>query len=161
LVREGAARIYALCEWPSQEPRYVGKTVQFMHHRRSAHFRDARRGWQKPLHRWIRKRQAAGKLIAVKLLEVVEFGGDWQAAERKWIARFRKGGRLLNLTDGGEGLPGHTFTQEHRDKIAAALRSGAWFNCERCGERFWRKQYDIAKGHSRFCSRLCSNRRHK
>lgn len=150
-----ATRIYALCEWPSQEPRYVGKTVQLIHHRRAAHFSDARRGSQKPLHRWIRKRHANGKLVAVKLLEVVEHGGDWQAAERTWIARFREGGRLLNLTDGGEGLPGHKFSDDHRAKIAASRRTGAYFNCETCDAQFWRRRRDIALGHNRFCSRGC------
>ena len=33
--------IYALVEWGSEMPRYVGKTVQYLHERHKAHIRDA------------------------------------------------------------------------------------------------------------------------
>lgn len=40
--------IYALCEYPSMAPRYVGKTVQYLHERHKAHIRDAKRGRRLP-----------------------------------------------------------------------------------------------------------------
>ena len=48
--------------------------------------------------------------------------GDWQAAERKWIARYREQGyQLCNATDGGEGAsPGHTKSPETRAKLSLA-----------------------------------------
>lgn len=148
-------RIYALCDYPSWEPRYIGKTVQRIGQRHKAHIRDARRGVTRPVGYWLRKKLERGERLAIKLLEWVEPGQDWQERERHWIAKYREGGRLLNLTDGGEGLHGHRFTPEHRAKIAQALRTGKSFQCETCQSEFWRKQRDIAKGHCRFCSRAC------
>lgn len=120
--------IYALCEFPNWEPRYVGKTVQYLHERHKSHIRDAKRGSRLPVHYWLRK-QIAADVLAIKLLEYVPPGADWAARESAWIAKLKADGhRLLNLTVGGEGLPGHKFSAEHRQKIAAALRTGA--NCE-------------------------------
>lgn len=153
--------IYALCEYPSWEPRYIGKTTQRAGQRHKAHIRAAKRGSVLPVHRWLRKQIAAGRRLAIKHLQWVPASGDWIAAERRWIEEYRPTGRLLNLTDGGEGLTGHEFSPEHRAKIAAALRTGGTFACEVCSETFWRKRRDILAGHNRFCSRRCSNARHK
>ncbi|GMM93096.1 hypothetical protein [Qipengyuania sp. MTN3-11] len=150
-------RIYALCEYPSWEPRYVGKTIQHLSARHKAHIRDAKRGVTRPVGYWLRKKLERGERLAIKLLEWVEPGENWQARERHWIAMYRGGGRLLNLTNGGEGLSGHKFSAEHRDKIAAALRTGASFDCLHCGASFWRKRSAINRGHAKFCSRPCSN----
>jgi hypothetical protein len=99
--------------------------------------------------------------LALKWLEVVPAGEDWAARERYWSGRLREEGcDLLNLTDGGEGLPGLKMSAEHAAKIAAGLRTGETLSCETCGRTFWRKRNEIAKGHARFCSRLCSNARH-
>lgn len=149
--------IYALCEFPSWEPRYVGKTVQYLHERHKAHIRDAKRGRRLPVHYWLRK-QIAADVLAIKLLEYVPPGADWAARERAWISQLKADGHdLLNLTGGGEGLPGHKFTEEHRQKIAAALRTGAHCACLECGASFWRKANQIAKGQNKFCSRPCGN----
>lgn len=148
--------IYALCEYPSWEPRYVGKTVQYLHERHKAHLRDAKSGRPLPVHSWIRKKLAAGDALAIKLLEYVPPGRPWADRENYWINTLRaSGNRLLNLTAGGEGLPGHVFSVGHRNKIAAALRTGRWFDCETCGKRFWRRRNEIIQGNCRFCSRAC------
>lgn len=40
----------------------------------------------------------------------------------KRLGRADRGlGPLMNLTDGGEGLTGHSFSQDHRNKISSAL----------------------------------------
>ena len=152
--------IYALCDYPSWTPRYVGKTTQFVGERHKAHIRDAKRGQRRPVSYWLRKKLAAGEPLAVKHLEWLTTADDWEARERFWIAKFRaEGCDLLNLTDGGEGFHGLVMTQDHKDKIAAALRSGGEFHCETCATPFWRKRSAIALGHNRFCSRRCSNKR--
>lgn len=152
--------IYALCDYPSWTPRYVGKTTQRVGERHKAHIRDAKRGQVRPVSYWLRKNLAAGERLAVKHLEWLTTADDWQERERFWIAKFRaEGCNLLNLTDGGEGFHGLVMTQDHKDKIAAALRTGGTFECEVCQAAFWRKQYAIARGENRFCSRACSNRR--
>ena len=149
--------IYALCEFPSWEPRYVGKTVQYLHERHKAHIRDAKRGRRLPVHFWIRKQITEGNRLAIKLLEYVPSGQDWAQRETFWIEQVRANGRSLNLTNGGEGLAGHKFTADHKAKIAAALRTGQDCICQACGAKFWRKANEIAKGHNKFCSRVCSN----
>lgn len=153
--------IYALIEWPSQSPRYVGKTTQYIVDRHKAHIRDAKRGGKRPVQYWLRKRLEAG-CVAIKLIEHVPPGGDWQARERYWIERFRyEGHALLNLTNGGEGLAGHTFSSGHRAKIAASLRTGTNCACIACGSVFWRKASEVIKGHDKFCSRGCANKTNK
>jgi len=152
--------IYALCEYPSWRPRYVGKTVQYLHERHKAHIRDAKRGGTRPVNYWLRKRIAADQRLAIKLIEYVQPGGDWIARERHWIATYRaEQPDLLNLCDGGEGFAGYKMTAAHKAKIAAALRTGSHFNCRTCGTQFWRKLKDIKQGHNKFCSRACSNNR--
>jgi hypothetical protein len=154
-------RIYALCE-PDWTPRYVGKTVHYLHERHKAHIRDAKKGNRLPVHYWLRKKIAAGERLCIHLLENVADGADWQERERHWIAEMRRSGAdLLNLTSGGEGLHGHRFSDEHRAKIAARLRTGAHIACQVCGALAWRKANEIAQGHNRFCSRRCSNARNK
>lgn len=146
--------IYAF-EEHGGEIKYVGKTTQYLIDRRKEHLRSANGGNQKPFYRWLRKRCAAQGFVT-RLIEHVPPGGDWASRERHWIKHYReRGDRILNLTDGGEGLAGHVFSLEHRAKIAAKLRTGQEFSCETCGEKFWRKQYAIKNGDNRFCSRPC------
>lgn len=147
--------IYALCEPDTMEPRYVGKTCNAMCDRHTAHLRAAKRP-RLPVHRWLSSLDRDGKGSAIKALELVAADGDWAAREKFWIRNFREAGiPLLNLTEGGEGLAGLPRSQEHREKIAAGLRTGKRFDCEVCGATFWRKQFAIKKGDCRFCSRAC------
>ena len=141
-----ATRIYALDD-ATGRTRYIGKTVRTLKERFGQHKRAARTS-NLPVGRWLRKNPGA----TIRLIEIVEAGGDWAARERFWIDR---GKDLLNLTKGGEGLAGHIFTPEHRAKIAAAHKTGETFYCETCKTEFWRKQHEIAKGNCRFCSRAC------
>lgn len=154
--------IYALCEPGGINPRYVGKTARTLSERHKGHIYDALRRPRLPVHRWIASLYRDGKWSCIKLLEWVEPGQDWQAREMHWIAEMRRqGARLLNLTDGGEGLHGIVFSQDRNAAISAKLRKGNYFSCEVCGHQFWRKPNEIASGHNRFCSHRCSNARHK
>lgn len=145
--------IYALCG-PDDVPRYVGKTVQHVHRRFKAHLRAAKKP-RLPVHWWMKKMANRGKPFTILHLEDVAPRQDWAARERHWIAHFRKHGRLLNLCDGGEGVSGHKFSDEHKEKISKKLKKGAQFKCQTCGVTFWRKPRDISKGHNKFCSRGC------
>lgn len=151
-----ATRIYALCEFPSQAPRYVGKTIQPLRLRLAEHLRTSRRNARLPVHRWLAKRARENRQVCIKWLETVDSGCDWAAAERKWIEYMRKNVEyILNLTDGGEGLAGHKFSEIHRRRISKALCTRQPFNCETCGTVFLRRQSEISKGHCLFCSREC------
>lgn len=151
-----ATRIYALCDYPSMAPRYVGKTVQYLHDRHKAHIRAAKAGKRLPVHYWLRKQIAAGRGLAISLIEYA--GENWADRERHWIDEYRRQGfPLLNLTRGGEGLAGYVMPKAHREKIAAALDTRTAHNCLRCGHEFKRKANEVRKGHAKFCSRQCAN----
>ncbi len=143
------------------EVRYIGKTSQYLIERRKAHLRECMLRGHLPINRWLRKRKNSVGFVT-RLIEHVPPGRDWADRERHWIKIYReRGDRLLNLTDGGDGLTGHKFSLSHKLKIAMSLMTGSAFNCERCGEHFYRKRSAILKGQNRFCSRGCSNRRLK
>jgi hypothetical protein len=40
-------------------------------------------------------------------------------------------------------------------KRSAAVRKGAYFDCEVCGRSFWRQPSAIKKGQNKYCSREC------
>lgn len=150
--------IYALCEWPSGEPRYVGKTVQYIIDRRKSHIR-ASRNPRLPVHHWIKKRMDSGEGFLTKLIEHVPQSENWAERERHWIAKYRaEGASLLNLTAGGEGLPGRNLSRGHRMRIAAALMTGDLLKCKSCGADLYRKKSRLRPGANYFCTRQCANK---
>jgi hypothetical protein len=156
----GHTRIYSLIDPRDRAVRYVGKTVRPLRARLADHKYRAKSGYL-PVSLWARKVLHIDCGPIIRLLETVPAGSDWASRERYWIDKYRsEGARLLNLTGGGEGLSGHRFTDEHRSRIAAALRRGAEFVC-RCGQTFWRKPSAIARGEVKFCSRACANKHNK
>jgi hypothetical protein len=150
--------IYALCEPDTAAPRYVGKTVDWLHRRYRAHIRDAqaRRSRRRPVCKWIRELFGAGKQPLLVWLEYVRSPTDWQERENHWICRLRSEGHdLLNQTEGGEGQHGYKWPVLQRLIVSKKLQKGSELACEQCGSRFWRKPKDIIKGDARFCSRAC------
>jgi len=153
--------IYLLRHPLSRQVRYIGKSQYLPGRRLTAHIQDAKRGSTRPIANWIRGIIRHKLRPTIETIEIVPLGNDWGSRERYWISAYRaRGAKLLNLTDGGEGLAGHVFAgTRHAERIAISLRRGAQFTCERCGGEFWRKPSEIKQGHNRFCSRNCSNRR--
>lgn len=146
--------IYALCEMETGERRYVGKTTKRPGRRLTEHCWAAKTS-HLPVGRWIRKQTKNGRHPTIEVLELVPAGGDWEAREAAWIATLPRQ-RRLNITDGGEGLPGlHMAGTDHARRISESLRRGRSFSCEHCGAEFWRKPNEIASGDCRFCSREC------
>lgn len=122
--------IYGLVDPRDGELRYIGKSVD-LPRRMKTHL--ARRGLTPTRHSccWLIGLLDAGLEPMPVVLEVVPHGGDWQTAERKWIARYRKeGARLTNLVDGGEGVAGYVFPPDRREylskKFAGRLFSPEW-----------------------------------
>jgi hypothetical protein len=112
-------KIYSLTDPRDGRVRYVGKTND-IRIRLSNHVSQALH-YRKRNHRvnWIRSLVEGGQLPVLSILE--EGAGDWAAAEKKWIARFRQAGyELVNATDGGEGNEGGHHSVETRAKIGAA-----------------------------------------
>ena len=151
-----AVLIYMLREYTSSSPRYVGKTSRSLHLRMANHMQVAGRNPRLPVGRWLAKVKRSGGSVCIELLESVPVGQDWQLREKFWIAKYRaEGAALLNLTDGGEGLSGHVFSVDHKEKIAAALRTGRECFCLNCGSSFWGKKNQIENGDAKYCSKSC------
>lgn len=99
--------------------RYVGKTIQkplsrLYHHLQDRHRREVYRD------RWIHKLVESGREPRMHVVALVpnEYASK---AEMRLIASFRKAGsRLTNLSDGGEGAPGHKVSEETRKRISRA-----------------------------------------
>jgi len=112
--------IYALCAPETGDVRYVGQANNPTRRHR-LHLKDqtdTRRG------RWIRTLLCCGRAPTLLILERIN--GDWQEAERRWIASYRAAGAdLTNHTDGGEGIL--NASEETRSKLRA-LRTAEWQN---------------------------------
>lgn len=103
--------------------RYVGKTVKRISKRLSDHVQSAQRGSKTHRDRWIRGILNDGLAPSLFVIETIPAGDNWEDAEKHFISYFRSiGCRLTNLTSGGEGMAGHTFTEDHRAKIGLAHR---------------------------------------
>jgi hypothetical protein len=125
--------IYALEDSSgSHQKVYVGKTVKAPAVRLKEHVGRAKRGAVSPRDNWIRSLLDRGMQVSIVVLEEVDDRGDWEEAERFWIASFRAMGMpLLNLTDGGEGTAGIRRSDETRRRIGDAQR-GRKLSPERC-----------------------------
>jgi GIY-YIG catalytic domain-containing protein len=109
--------IYGLCDPDTGELRYVGKAKNSQK-RFKQHISERR--MKRPVYAWIRRLIADGKAPALKILETVE-DCEWEFAERRLIAQYRKTCNLLNLADGG-AMPSQTIEQR---KIAAIASNKA------------------------------------
>lgn len=96
--------IYALRHSITKEIRYIGATIKSIEQRRNDHCKFAKNENNLYVHHWINSLKMKPEVIC---LEIVSPDKSWQDSERKWIAYYRKkGARLTNLTDGGEGALG-------------------------------------------------------
>lgn len=112
--------IYTLSDPRTLRARYVGVTFVGGAARCRSHCDNALKG---RTHRdyWIRSLLRLGYRPIYLVLEYGQ-GVGWQDRERFWIAIHRKFCDLTNLTDGGEGTPGHRCSPETRAKIGAASK---------------------------------------
>lgn len=116
--------IYALLCPASGDVRYVGKTAMALARRLASHIMGCSAGRDKRQAKnvWLQEILSADLIPAIKILERVEDGECWEAAERKWIAHYRTllGSELLNASDGGRGPKGYIPSAETRKKISDA-----------------------------------------
>lgn len=105
--------------------RYIGKTVQTLQDRLTRHVYDAKRGIDYYSCRWIRKVLDRGAAIEIHAIEThtapekKSLDIIIKQRETAWIVSARKNDwRLTNVTDGGGGLAGFTFSEESRQKMS-------------------------------------------
>lgn len=117
----GKFLIYGLCDPSTKAVRYIGKSSCGMRRPRY-HKYAAGKGDGGACANWIRSLLSSGSLYEIVVLEVVPDGDSLVDREVWWIAHGRKQGwKLLNQTDGGEGLPGY----EHHAMTRAKLRDAS------------------------------------
>lgn len=114
--------IYGLYDPRDGACRYVGKTNGPLAQRLRVHISDARRR-KHSVRRfsWVLSLDALGLAPEIRLLETVSEA--WQAAEKRWIAKFRADGAdLVNTTDGGDGCDGMRHSEETKAKIRLSAK---------------------------------------
>ncbi len=113
--------IYGLFDPRSGECRYIGKTGGTLEARLAGHIGDARRrACEVPRFRWINALAAHGLMPAIRELEVC---ADWREAEKRWIAKLKQQGvRLLNCTDGGDGIEGFLHSKKTRKLMSESAK---------------------------------------
>lgn len=109
--------VYGLIDPRTNEIRYVGQTINGMD-RATAHWkRKSIREHKDLCHTWVRKLLGLGLTPEVVILEECTVEG-LNDVEMFWIASIRSvGGKLLNMTDGGEGTHGFKWSPEARQRI--------------------------------------------
>lgn len=109
--------VYGLVDPRTDEIRYVGQTINGMD-RATAHWRRKNIREHKDLcHTWIRKLLSIDLVPEVVILEECS-AEELNMNEMFWISSIRAaGGRLLNMTDGGEGTHGFRWSEEKRKQI--------------------------------------------
>lgn len=123
------AVVYGLFDPKHCVIRYIGKTIRTDEIRLEYHLGEAymEKGWNRPVCRWIRKILNEDRVPDIIIIE--EFNSEQEALDSEviWIARLRKENvRLLNATEGGEGISGYHHTDEVKAKIAEASRNQEW-----------------------------------
>ena len=97
--------------------KYVGKTVGTLKNRLNEHIRNALAGNRLHIDCGIRAMFRRGFSPTIDLFTEIE-GSKWAVVEQLYIKHFRYlGYRLWNITDGGEGVPGHIHSAETRQKL--------------------------------------------
>ena len=84
-----------------QNVRYVGKTKRTIEDRFKQHLRDSKK-YPTPLYFWMNK--LLNENILPEVIKIDECDeSNWRECEKKYITQYRQLGKLLNISDGGEG----------------------------------------------------------
>lgn len=112
--------IYALCE-PDGAIRYIGRTSKSLERRLSQHLIESRQGCRTHKCNWIRSLLSSGKIPLIQIVGVID--GDGMKEEIAWIKYFRdEGVKLVNQTDGGDGMVGYKYSEEDRQKMSESRK---------------------------------------
>ena len=110
--------IYTLNDPISNEPRYVGWTVN-MYNRLAAHITDSDKGYKT---NWVKSLKNKGLLPIMECVDEVPLS-EWVFWEQHYISLYKSWGfKLVNLTIGGDGTLGYRYSQELKDRIQKTKR---------------------------------------
>lgn len=113
--------VYALVDPRTGEPRYVGRSSSGLSRPRKHSTPKALANDPTYKGNWLRQLRAQGRRCSIVVLLSAHSSDCLDEAERFWIAELRRRGhRLTNLTEGGEGTVGRKLSAEAKAKIGAA-----------------------------------------
>lgn len=119
-------KIYGLIDPKTGTIRYVGKTVNDLKHRLSAHISESRNLQNNhPKHRWIRKVFDSGDEPNIVLIEEVD-DEIWEDREKYWINFYKHTNNLTNISEGGIKPPNHQNekrSEETKKKLSMAHKA--------------------------------------
>jgi group I intron endonuclease len=124
-MREGY--IYFLIDPENNDIKYVGKTINNVKKRFDQHINRCLKKEHNHKCSWVRLLNSKNLKPILKIEEVIrsenikELNNILYKKEQDWIVKLKSKYKLTNLTDGGIGLVGHKFTEEHKRKISKAL----------------------------------------
>jgi group I intron endonuclease len=135
---------------------YVGQTSLRLEDRWNKHLQNARRGSPYALHRAIRKYGVESFVV-----QVIEHASSFDAVcllEQKYITRLNSHttGNGYNMTAGGDGVVGYTFTKGDKLKMSLAQQG------KKRGPRSEKDKQKISEAHKRNShgpSKHCNQRR--
>lgn len=112
--------IYGLASSENGQIRYIGQTVRNPYKRLINHHSQSKRHPSRYLSKWMTSVVRDGHEVNLVILEE---NAIWGESEKKWIANYRQSGaKLVNGTDGGDGVLGRVWTKESREKASNASR---------------------------------------
>lgn len=113
--------VYGLTDPRTGEVRYIGKSTKGLK-RPQEHGRKGRGNGK--CKNWVASILKIGLKCGIEVLECCETLDELSAAEVRWIKKGRESGwRLTNMTDGGEGAPGHIKSKGTRIKLSMSATS--------------------------------------
>ncbi|WP_371745812.1 NUMOD3 domain-containing DNA-binding protein [Myxococcus sp. CA033] len=115
--------VYGLTDPITSEVRYIGKSSNGLR-RPMAHGRPSSLASDRTRKaNWIRGLRSLGLDYGIRVLEEVAERDLLCSVECFWIAQARGlGWRLTNLTDGGDGMSGHSWTPASRAKLSRSMK---------------------------------------
>jgi endogenous inhibitor of DNA gyrase (YacG/DUF329 family) len=148
--------IYYLCD-PDDvfTPRYIGKTTNPRKRLRD-HIHKAKRQPTTKRDYWIRKLLRESKEPVLEIIGFIDHSESWQEVERKYIREAREiwGGKVTNLSDGGDGRTGSNPKLSGRNNPNFKERVDK--ECANCGTVMKVKPYQASGKYEKlYCSKKC------
>jgi hypothetical protein len=123
-----AITIYCIIDPETSHIRYIGKTNDFTRRKWQHRYYAVNKHGQTYKDRWLRNIFSKGLTPIFQIIDEVPVE-SWQEYEKYYIEIFRQyeksfGYLITNLTDGGEGMCGHTIprTQQHIENLRRARK---------------------------------------
>ena len=115
-------KIYCLVDPVTGQPKYVGRTIQSLEKRKTAHILRAKKKTMPYIYAWIKGLLNKNLQPQIILLEEVD-KSVWEEKERYWIKYFKINGiKLTNMTTGGCGTTGYCHKKETKERWSKERR---------------------------------------